>query len=91
MAIITTLTEKSHSDLKISKEIEAKMHEIIKRDKPFTKDQWSRKDAKAFFKEQGEDYKVELVDMIPEGEDIKIYRQGDWLGSMPWPTYDFDR
>ena len=59
--------------------IEAKMHEIIKRDQPFTKEQWSRDDAKAFFKEQGEDYKVELVDMIPEGEDIKIYRQGEWL------------
>ncbi len=59
--------------------IEKKMHEIIKRDAPFTKEIWTRKDAKAFFKEKGEDYKVELVDMIPKGEKVKIYKQGEWL------------
>ncbi len=59
--------------------IEAKMHEIIMRDAPFTKEVWSREKAKQYFKEQGEDYKVELVDAIPEDEDVKIYRQGDWL------------
>ena len=59
--------------------IEAKMHEIIKRDAPFTKEYWSRDEAKAFFKDKGEEYKVELVDMIPEGDDIKIYKQGEWM------------
>ena len=59
--------------------IEAEMHEIIKRNAPFTKEYWSRKKAKAHFKAAGEDYKIELVDAIPEGEDLKIYRQGDWL------------
>jgi threonyl-tRNA synthetase len=59
--------------------IEEKMREIIKRNAPFTKEVWSREQAKAHFKQQGEAYKVELVDMIPEGEDVKIYRQGDWL------------
>jgi threonyl-tRNA synthetase len=59
--------------------IEAKMHEIIAADKPFTKEVWSRKKAKDWFKKQGEEFKVELVDAIPEGQDLKIYKQGDWL------------
>ncbi|MGH1417520.1 MAG: threonine--tRNA ligase [Hyphomicrobiaceae bacterium] len=59
--------------------IEKKMHEIIKRNAPFTKEFWSRDDAKAHFKAKGEDFKIELVDAIPEGEDLKIYKQGDWL------------
>src|SRR6478735_76129 len=59
--------------------IEAKMHEIIKRDAPFTKEFWSREKAKAFFKDKGELFKIELVDAIPAGEDLKIYKQGEWL------------
>ena len=59
--------------------IEAKMREIIARNAPFTKEVWSREEAKRHFAEEGEQYKVELVDAIPEGEDVRIYRQGDWL------------
>jgi threonyl-tRNA synthetase len=59
--------------------IEAKMREIIQRNKPFTKEVWSREEARKHFKSQGEDYKVELIDAIPEGQDLKIYRQGEWL------------
>ena len=59
--------------------IEAKMREIIQRNQPFTKEVWDRERAKAHFRQQGEDYKVELVDAIPEGDDVKVYRQGDWL------------
>jgi threonyl-tRNA synthetase len=59
--------------------IEVRMREIIARNKPFTKEVWSREEAKKHFKSQGEAYKVELVDAIPEGEDVKIYRQGEWL------------
>ncbi|CFX38310.1 threonyl-tRNA synthetase [Candidatus Filomicrobium marinum] len=59
--------------------IEAKMHEIIARNAPFTKEIWSRDKAKSYFDGKGESYKVELVDAIPEGQDLKIYRQGDWL------------
>ncbi|WP_134495393.1 threonine--tRNA ligase [Microvirga pakistanensis] len=59
--------------------IEAKMREIIARDKPFTKEVWSRDKARQVFKEKGETYKVELVDAIPEGQDLKIYFQGDWF------------
>jgi len=59
--------------------IEAKMREIIGRDAPFTKEVWDRDKAKAHFHDQGEHYKVELVEAIPENEEIRIYRQGEWL------------
>ena len=59
--------------------IEAKMREIISRDAPFTKEVWTRDDVKKLFADKGESYKVELVDAIPPGEDLKIYRQGDWF------------
>src|SRR5215470_11553201 len=59
--------------------IEKKMREIIARDKPFTKEVWSRETAKQTFRDMGEQFKVELVDAIPEGEPLKIYRQGEWF------------
>jgi len=59
--------------------IEKKMREIIARNKPFTKQVWPREKAKQVFADKGENYKVELVDAIPEGEDVKIYAQGDWF------------
>ena len=59
--------------------IEQKMREIIARDKPFTKEVWSRDQAKRAFHDMGEQFKVELVDAIPAEQDIKIYRQGDWF------------
>ncbi len=59
--------------------IEKKMREIIARDKPFTKEVWSRTDAKRVFSDMGEQFKVELVDAIPEDQEIKIYKQGDWF------------
>ena len=59
--------------------IEAKMREIVARNAPFTKEVWSREKARQVFRDKGEAYKVELVDAIPEGQDIKIYRQGDWF------------
>ncbi len=59
--------------------IEKKMHEIIGRNAQFRKEVWSRDKAKLHFKAKGENYKVELVDAIPAGEDVKIYSQGQWL------------
>jgi threonyl-tRNA synthetase len=55
------------------------MHEIIARNAPFTKELWSRDQAKDYFRAKGELFKVELVDAIPPGEDLKIYKQGEWL------------
>ncbi|MFH1558094.1 MAG: threonine--tRNA ligase [Pseudomonadota bacterium] len=59
--------------------IEAKMREIIAKDRPFTKEVWSREEAKRVFAAKGEAFKVELVDAIPEGQDLKIYKQGEWF------------
>ena len=59
--------------------IEKKMREIVQRNKPFTKEIWTREQAKEHFASVGEAYKVELVDAIPEDQTIKIYKQGDWL------------
>ncbi len=59
--------------------IEKRMSEIIAKNAPFTRQVWSRDKAKAYFKEKGELFKVELVDAIPPGEDVKIYNQGAWL------------
>src|ERR671931_682160 len=59
--------------------IEKKMREIIARDKPFTKEVWSREEAKRVFRDKGELFKVELVEAIPEDQTIKIYKQGDWF------------
>lgn len=59
--------------------IEARMREIIARNEPFTREVWGREQAKDFFRNKGETFKVELIDAIPEGEDIKVYRQGKWL------------
>ena len=59
--------------------IEKKMREIIARDKPFSKRIVSREAAKEFFKSRGELFKVELVDAIPEGQEIKFYDQGGWI------------
>ena len=59
--------------------IEKKMREIVQRDKPFTKEVWSRDEAKRVFRDKGENFKVELVDAIPEDQNINIYKQGDWF------------
>ena len=59
--------------------IEKKMREIIARDKPFTKEVWTRDKAKNTFRDMGEAFKVELIDVIPADQQIKIYKQGDWF------------
>src|SRR5256885_4313315 len=59
--------------------IEKRMREIIGRDKPFTREVWSRDEAQRVFRDKGEMFKVELVDAIPEDQELKIYKQGDWF------------
>jgi threonyl-tRNA synthetase len=60
--------------------IEHRMNEIVKRDLPIVREVWERDQAKATFGELGEAYKVEIIDdIIPEGEEVSVYRQGDWF------------
>ncbi len=58
--------------------IEAKMHEIVKADLPTRREVWPRDKAVAHFKGIGENYKAELIESIPAGEDVSIYWHGDW-------------
>ncbi|MDN2564777.1 threonine--tRNA ligase [Aquibium sp. A9E412] len=59
--------------------IEKKMREIIARDAPFTCEVWPREEARRVFADKGETFKLELIDAIPEDQEIRIYRQGDWF------------
>ena len=59
--------------------IEARMHEIVKRDEAVIREVWDRDEAVAFFKDQGELYKAEIIADLPEGEAISLYRQGDFI------------
>ncbi|MEP3443027.1 MAG: threonine--tRNA ligase [Sulfitobacter sp.] len=59
--------------------IEKKMRQIIASKTPFTCEEWNREQAQQHFEAVGEPYKVALLDAIPEGEAVKIYRQGAWL------------
>ena len=60
--------------------IEKRMDEIVKRDLPIRREVWAREAAKQAFAELGESYKVQIIDeVIPAGEELSIYRQGDWF------------
>ncbi len=59
--------------------IEARMHEIVKRDEVITREVWSRDEAIAHFESIGENYKAEIITDLLPGEDLSIYRQGEWL------------
>ncbi len=59
--------------------IEKKMRQIIAARTPFTREEWTREEARQHFEAAGEGYKLALLDAIPEGETVTIYRQGNWL------------
>jgi threonyl-tRNA synthetase len=58
--------------------IENKMREIVDRNVPTTREVWSREKAISHFKKKGEVYKAEIIESIPQGEDVSIYFHGDW-------------
>ena len=60
--------------------IEDRMREIVGRDLPIRREVWDREEARQTFAGIGEDYKVQIIeDIIPEGEEVSVYRQGDWF------------
>ncbi len=59
--------------------IEKKMLEIVKRDEKFLREEWSRKEAIKYFNDKKQQYKLELIGDIPEGETISIYKVGDFV------------
>jgi len=58
--------------------IEKKMKEIVEKNEPTKREVWERKKAKDHYKKIGENYKVELVDSIPEDQEVSIYYHGKW-------------
>jgi len=59
--------------------IEKRMHEIVDRNLGIKREVWSRADAVKFFEKSGERFKAEHVGNLPDGEEISVYRQGEWL------------
>ncbi|NMG28216.1 threonine--tRNA ligase [Aromatoleum evansii] len=59
--------------------IEKRMAELARREIPVAREVWSRDKAVEFFKSQGENYKAEIIASIPQGEDVSLYRQGDFI------------
>ena len=59
--------------------IEAKMTELARQDLPVSRSVMARDEAIAFFREQGEEYKAQILESIPEDEKLSLYRQGDFI------------
>ena len=58
--------------------IEERMGEIVKRDVPVRREEFSRDDAIAEFESMGEAFKAEIIRGIPQDEVLSVYRQGNW-------------
>ncbi len=59
--------------------IEARMHELAKRDLPVRREAMAREQAVQMFREMGERYKAEIIEGIPEGDEISLYHQGEFI------------
>ena len=59
--------------------IEKRMHEIVDRDEPIIRNVWTRDEAVAFYKNNNEPFKVELVEAIPADQTVTFYQQGDFI------------
>ncbi len=59
--------------------IEKLMIELARKDIAVIREVWKREEATEFFKAQGEHYKAELIEAIPAGEAVSLYRQGDFI------------
>ena len=58
--------------------IEARMKQIINARDPVKTEVWDRARAIAYYEDRGEPFKIELINRIPEGEDLRMYWHGDW-------------
>ena len=59
--------------------IEKRMHEIVDRDEPIIRNVWTRDEAVAFYKQNNEPFKIELVEAIPADQTVTFYQQGDFI------------
>ena len=59
--------------------IEKRMGELAKREIPISREVWKRDDATEFFQSMGEDYKAQLIAAIPAGQEVSLYREGNFI------------
>jgi len=59
--------------------IEKRMMEIVDRNEEIVREVWDRSEAIEFFKAKGEHYKAQIIEAIPDGQNISLYRQGDFI------------
>lgn len=59
--------------------IEKHMHDLVDRDISIVREEWNRDDAIPFFQNMGEKFKAEIIESIPQGETISLYRQGEFI------------
>ena len=64
------------SDLEV---IESRMKDIVDRDEVIEREVWERDKAVKFFRSIGEEYKAEIIEGIPSGESLTLYRQGEFV------------
>ena len=65
--------------------IETEMRRIIAADKPLEREVWTRQQLIQWFKDHGESFKAEWAAELPEGEELTVYRAGDWLDMCRGP------
>lgn len=67
--------------------IEKRMHEIVKRNDDIRREEWTRDEVKEFYQEKNEPYKIEILEDIPAGETVTMYRQGDFIDLCRGPHF----
>ena len=67
--------------------IEAEMKKIVSENLPVLREEVDREKARKLFRDQGETYKEELLEELPEGEPISLYRQGEFVDLCAGPTW----
>lgn len=65
--------------------IEKRMSDIVDRDETITREVWTREDARRLFEDKNESFKAEHVGTLPDGVEITLYRQGDWVDLCAGP------
>ena len=66
--------------------IEAKMQQLVAEDYAISRSVLTRDAAVKFFRDQGENYKAEIIESIPADQDLSLYQQGEFYGSVSWST-----
>ena len=71
--------------------IEKEMKKIINENIPVVRKEVSRAEAIQIYKEIGDEYKLELIEAIPEDETVTLYEQGDFFDPLSWCTCSINK